>query len=58
MTKLYTIHIGSPPPQIEADNAEEAIVLLRQALEMHGTYLDVPFTALVTAEDFEQEVTA
>ncbi|QIG76154.1 hypothetical protein EVC24_133 [Rhizobium phage RHph_I4] len=56
--KLYTIHMANPPPQIEAESAEDAIVILREAAKEEGVYLPVPYTVLVTAEDFEQEVTA
>ncbi|AHC30527.1 hypothetical protein CC53_gp110 [Rhizobium phage vB_RleS_L338C] len=59
MKKEYTIHMGScPPPVIEADSAEEALVILREAAKEQGMYLPVPYTVKVTAEDFEGEVTA
>jgi hypothetical protein len=55
--KLYTILMGNPPPQIEADSAEEAVIILREIAKSHGIYLPVPYTVSVIAEDFEGEVT-
>jgi len=58
MKKLYTILIGNPPPQIEAESAEDAIIILREAAKAEGIYLPVPMTVEVKADDFEGEVTA
>lgn len=58
MKKAYTIHMGSPPPVIMADSPEEALIVLREDYRKNGIYLPVPFTIMVTADDFEGDVTA
>jgi hypothetical protein len=56
--KTYTIHIGQePPPRVDADSAEEAVMLFREVCKDQGVYLPVPWTVHVTADDFDAEVT-